>query len=106
MRFATWLTAAVLFSFCALALTGCETSRGNKRHAGFEFVSDVSTTPHRNPQFASVSTGIPPVPASPTAAGPDGTQPLNDSEAREVPGTEKGMPTWPRAQPRDRFIRQ
>lgn len=106
MRSATWLTSAAVFSLCALVLTGCETTRVNKRHAAFESVSDVSTTPHPDPHFASVSTGIPPVPASPTAAGPDGTQPLNDSEARRSPGSEKGIPMSPREQPKAHFIRQ
>jgi hypothetical protein len=106
MRSATWLTSAAVFLLGALVLTGCETTRVNKRHAAFESVSDVTTTPHPDPHFASVSTGIPPVPASPTAAGSDGMQPLNDSEARRSPGSEKGMPMAAREQPQDRFIRQ
>jgi hypothetical protein len=98
---------AVLFAvLVGLIVTGCETTRVNKAHAHFEAVSDIATTPHPNPQFASVATGIPPVPGSPTAAGPDGTQPLNDSEARKSPGSEKGWPMAPRQQPKDPFIRQ
>jgi hypothetical protein len=89
-----------------LALTGCETTRGNKLHAPFEHVSDVTTTPHQNPKFASIATGIPPVPGSPTAAGTDGLQPSNDGEARKDPGAEKGIPMYPREQSKDRFIRQ
>jgi hypothetical protein len=69
-------------------------------------MSDITTTPHPNPKYASIATGIPPVPGSPTAAGPDGMQPLNDAEARVDPGSEKGIPMYPREQPKDRFIRQ
>jgi len=95
--------------FGALAvftLSGCETGRANKLHSPFEYVSDVTTVPHPNAHYASVSTGQPPVPGSPTAAGPDGMQPANDNDARKSPGTEKGMDMWPRRQPQDKFIRQ
>lgn len=95
--------------FGALAvftLTGCETGRVNKLHAPFEHASDVTTVPHPQPEYATVATGIPPVPGSPTASGPDGLQPPNDNEGRKSPGSEKGMPMWPRRQPVDRFIRQ
>lgn len=94
---------------CALALcllSGCETGRVNKLHSRFEAASDVSTVPHPQAEFASVATGVPPVPGSPTAAGPDGRQPTNDNEARKSPGTEKGKPMAPRQQPKDNFIRQ
>ena len=90
----------------AVVLTGCETGRVNKLHAGYEVVSDVTTTPHPSGQFASVVMENPPVPGSPTAAGADGTQPVNDNEARVSPGAEKGIPMWPRRQPADRFVRQ
>lgn len=106
MRPATPILAAVLFGLATLTLTGCETGRVNKQHAHFEVMSDVTTTPHPNPQFASVVTEIPPVPGSPTAAGPDGLQPSLDSAARKDPGAEKGIPMWPRAQPKDKFLRQ
>jgi hypothetical protein len=106
MRSAPWMASAALLALSALVLTGCETTRVNKRHASFESVSDISTTPHPDPHYASVSTGIPPVPGSPTAAGADGVQPLNDDEARHSPGSEKGMPTPPRQQDADRFVRQ
>ena len=102
MRSRTILSAALV----CLVSTGCETTRVNKNHAHFESVSDITTTPHPDPKYASVSTGIPPVPGSPTAAGPDGLQPLNDSEARKSPGAEKGVPTPPSQQAQDRFIRQ
>jgi len=106
MRPRTAFASAALFALCALALTGCETTRTNKLHSRFEAVSDLTTVPHPNPQFASVATGIPPVPGSPTAAGPDGLQPANDSQARSGPGSEKGIPMAPREQPTDKFIRQ
>jgi len=106
MRHASPILAAALFAMTVLALTGCETTRTNKLHAPFESVADVTTLPHPNPKYASIATGIPPVPGSPTAAGPDGMQPFNDGQARAVPGTEKGIPAWPRVQPVDRFIRQ
>jgi hypothetical protein len=106
MKSAPPILAAALFGLCALALTSCETTRGNKLHAPFEYVADVTTYPHPDPKFASVSTGIPPVPGSPTAADENGMQPFNDGQARVDPGSEKGITTWPREQPRDRFIRQ
>lgn len=89
-----------------LMLAGCETTRVNKLHAPFESLSDVTTVPGPNAQYASISTGIPPVPGSPTAAGADGMQPINDSEARTNPGSEKGIPMAPRMQPQDHFLHQ
>lgn len=89
-----------------LVLAGCETGRVNKLHSSFETVSDITTVAHPNPQYASIATEIPPVPGSPTAAGSDGMQPLNDSQARKDPGAEKGIPMWPRMQPRDSFLHQ
>lgn len=106
MRSVVAVLSAGVFCVAACALNGCETGRANKLHAQAESVSDVSTTPHPESQYASVSTGIPPVPASPTGAGPDGRQPFNDSQARSSPGSEKGTPMAPREQPKDRFIRQ
>jgi hypothetical protein len=103
MRPATFALSAALI---CLAIAGCETTRTNKLHAHFEAVSDITTTPHPDAKYASVSTGIPPVPGSPTAAGPDGTQPFDDSGARKSPGSEKGHPMAPREQPKDKFIRQ
>jgi hypothetical protein len=106
MRSVVAVVSAGLFCVAACALNGCETGRVNKLHAHFESASDVSTTPHPQAQYASISTGIPPVPASPTGAGPDGRQPFNDGQARSSPGAEKGIPMAPREQPKDRFIRQ
>ncbi|MFP5229730.1 MAG: hypothetical protein ACLGXA_19120 [Acidobacteriota bacterium] len=106
MRPASPILAAALFALTTLALTGCETTRGNKLHANFEHVSDVTTTAHPNPKYASIATGIPPVPGSPTAADANGMQPYNDSEARIDPGAEKGISMDPRQQSAYRFVRQ
>jgi hypothetical protein len=106
MRSTIVLSAALVCLLCSFALTGCETTRWNKRHASFQYMSDISTIPHPDSKFASIATGIPPVPGSPTAAGPDCMQPANDNEARTSPGSEKCWPTPPREQLVDRFIRQ
>ena len=106
MKRATALLSASVLALGLVALSGCETGRMNKLHSHFETVSDISTVPHPNPQYASVTTGNPPVPGSPTAAGPDGMQPVNDNEARTGPGTDEGMDMAPRQQPVDRFVRQ
>jgi hypothetical protein len=96
------LAAAVV----ATLVTGCETGRVNKRHAAVVHISDVSTTGHPTPTLASSAEGIPPVPGSPTAAGPDGKQPFNDSEARPSPGEEGGMAAAPNQNHHDAFQRQ
>ncbi len=106
MKFTPVVLSSALVACACLCIAGCETTRTNKLHASFEVVSDVTTTPHPDAKYASVSTGIPPVPGSPTAAGPDGLQPINDGGARKSPGSEKGHPMAPREQPGDRFIRQ
>jgi hypothetical protein len=100
-----YLSLGVLCA-AALALTSCETTRANKLHSSADMISDVTTVPHPDQQFASIATGIPPVPGSPTAAGTDGLQPLNDSQARISPGAEEGKPTPPRQQEPDRFLHQ
>ena len=100
------VVSAGLFCVAACALSGCETGRVNKVHAPFESASDVTTVPHPQQQYASVVTEFPPVPGSPTAAGTDGRQPFNDNEANVDPASEKGIPMAPRAQPKDRFLRQ
>lgn len=106
MRSVVAVVSAGLFCVAACALSGCETGRANKLHASFESVSDVSTTPNPQAEYASVATGVPPVPASPTGAGPDGRQPLNDNQARHSPGSEDGTPMAPREQPKAHFVRQ
>lgn len=104
-RAAAWLSAGVL-AMGVLVLNGCETGRANKLHSGFESASDVTTVPSPNPQYASLATGNPPVPGSPTAAGPGGLQPVNDNQARSSPGTDEGADMAPREQPVDSFVRQ
>lgn len=106
MKRATALLSAGVLVLGALVLSGCETGRVNKLHARVDAVSDPTTVPGQNPQFASVDTGNPPVPGSPTAAGSDGMQPLNDNQARESPGTEDAVEIAPRQQPADPFVRQ
>jgi hypothetical protein len=106
MKRATALLSVGTLALGTLLLNGCETGRANKLHARADLVSDPTTIPNPNPQYASVDTGNPPVPGSPTAAGPDGMQPLNDSAARKSPGTEEGMAMAPRRQPVDAFVRQ
>lgn len=98
-----------IVAFCALGLLvlgGCETGRTNKAHARAEATSDLTTTGKPQPGPAAQATGQPLVPGSPTAAGPDGKQPLNDSEARKSPGAEDVMASAPRRQPKDRFQHQ
>ena len=97
-----FLSAAVL----SLLVAGCETGRVNKLRAPVDWGADIATVPHQDPQYASLSTGNPPVPGSPTAAGADGMQPTNDDEARKSPGADEGRAMAPRNQPVDRFIRQ
>ena len=96
----------VLFAIATLCILGCETGRTNKVHSSAIYTSDVTTTGKPQQEYASASTGQPPVPGSPTAAGPDGRQPMNDYEARKSLGVEEGSPTPPREQKKDRFIRQ
>lgn len=100
------LSAGLLCALASTLLTGCETGRANKLHSRYEHTMDVTTSPHPNQEYASVTGAEVPVPGSPTAAGPDGTQPFRDNEARKSIGTEKGKPTPPREQVRDRFQHQ
>jgi hypothetical protein len=100
-----YLTVGVICA-ASFALAGCETTRVNKLHAPADMISDVTTVPHPDAQYASIATGNPPVPDSPTAAGPDGLQPVNDSAARKSPGAEEGKETPPREQEPDRFLHQ
>ena len=89
-----------------LLVTGCETGRTNKAHAAWQHLSDETTTGKPDLAKAAPATGQPPVPGSPTAAGPDGLQPMNDNEARQSVGAEEGFPTPPREQKKDPFERQ
>jgi hypothetical protein len=90
----------------ATLVTGCETGRGNKRHAHADHMSDVSTTGHPDPALAANPEGQPPVPGSPTAAGTDGKQPYNDADARPSPGEEGGHAAPPNQNHQDAFQRQ
>lgn len=90
----------------ATLVTGCETGRGNKRHAGFDHVSDVTTTGKNDPAFAADAEGEPPVPDSPTAAGADGKQPYNDADARSTTGVEGGHAAAPNQNHAEAFQRQ
>ena len=96
------LAAAVV----ATLTTGCETGRVNKRHAAGDHISDVSTTGKIEPALASNAEGLPPVPGSPTAAGTNGKQPYNDSQARPSPGVEHGLPAAPNQNHKEAFERQ
>ena len=43
----TVLFVVLSFVLVGLVVTGCETGRVNKRHAHFEAVSDIATTPEK-----------------------------------------------------------
>ncbi len=107
-RAGSFVRVALVCAFGVLTVTGCETGRTNKNHATDEQVSNVETTgkPQQGYAPTPAQEGQPPVPGSPTAAGPDGRQPLNDNEARPSPGAEKGIASAPRRQPKDNFERQ
>lgn len=99
-------TTVLLAAAGLLLITGCETGRTNKDHATWQTVSDETTTDKPQLAKAAEATGQPPVPGSPTAAGPDGLQPLDDSEARPSPGAEEGRATPPNEHVKDAFERQ
>ena len=98
-----WVLVALAAGWAA---TGCETGRTNKLHSPATGTSDLTTTGKPDPAYAANGEGIPPVPGSPTAAGADGKQPFNASDARPSPGAEHGMAPPPAQQDRDRFVRQ
>ena len=84
----------------AVVLGGCETGRTNKAHAPWQHLSDVTTTSKpESTQALGPGEHQPPVPGSPTAAGPDGNQPLDDMQARSRHGNEHGEAASPREQP-------
>ena len=83
----TWPNAALLAILIATLLagaTGCETCTTHKTRLHAD-MSDVTTTPpataHADPAGVQAE-GQPPVPGSPTASNADGTQPPDDSQAR------------------------
>jgi hypothetical protein len=96
----------LLIPAALLLVTGCETGRTIKAHSSWLMLSDESTTGKPDLAKAAPATGQPPVPGSPTAAGADGLQPMNDSEARQSVGAEEGRPTPPWVQKKDPFERQ
>jgi hypothetical protein len=96
----------LLASAALLLVAGCETGRTNKVHASWQAMSDETTTGKPEMSQSAPATGNPPVPGSPTAAGPDGLQPMNDDEARVPAGSEEGRPMPPREQKKDPFERQ
>jgi len=84
----------------SLVLGGCETGRTNKAHATWQHLSDDTTTSKpENTQALGAGDGQPPVPGSPTAAGPDGNQPMDDMQARGRHGNEYGEPAPPHSAP-------
>ncbi len=84
----------------SLVLGGCETGRTNKAHATWQHLSDDTTTSKpENTQPLGAGDGQPPVPGSPTAAGPDGNQPMDDMQARGRHGNEYGEPAAPHSPP-------
>jgi hypothetical protein len=95
----------VCAAFVATLVTGCETGRYNKRHPSFVHIGDVTTTGHPDPSLPANAQGQPPVPGSPTAAGPNGKQPWNDNEARESPGVD-AMASAPNRNLHDAFQMQ
>ncbi len=102
----TFSRTLLLAAAALLLVTGCETGRTNKVHSEWQAVSDETTTGKPELANAAPATGQPPVPGSPTAAGTDGLQPMDDSQARQSVGAEEGRPTPPREQKKDPFERQ
>src|SRR5580698_6783996 len=93
-------------AMAASLLTGCETSRTKKLHSLASMTSDETTTGKQDPTLIGSGEGQPPVPGSPTAAGPDGKQPYDDAFARSGPGAEHGTAPPPGEQEKDKFVRQ
>jgi hypothetical protein len=90
----------------ATLATGCETGRENKNHSDVDHITDITTTNEPDPELAANPEGQPPVPGSPTAAGPDGRQPYLDGDARPSPGVEGGFASAPNQNHPDAFQRQ
>ena len=95
---------ACLLLACVLA--GCETGRTSKAHAGWQHISDDTTTGKpESTQALTPGDHQPPVPGSPTAAGADGNQPLDDMQARSRHDNEHGEAAAPHEQPADMHAR-
>jgi hypothetical protein len=102
-RVSGWVLAVTV---AGLFLGGCETGRTAKQHSLTAMVSDETTTGKQDPNYVGNGEGQPPVPGSPTAAGPDGKQPYDSAYARSSPGSEDGTAPPPARQVKDRFVRQ
>lgn len=102
----TFAHALMIAATGLLLATGCETGRTNKIHAAWQMTSDETTVGRPQMANAAPATGQPPVPGSPTAAGPDGLQPQNDNEARRSVGAEEGRPIPFNEHKKDPFERQ
>jgi len=98
--------SVLLLAATLLLVAGCETGRTHKLHSPLLSVSDETTTGKQDPDLVGNPGGQPPVPGSPTAAGPDGKQPYDSAYARSGPGAEHGTATPPAEQEKDRFVRQ
>jgi hypothetical protein len=96
------LATAVIATFAI----GCETGRVNKYHSPADHISDITTTGNPDSSLAASTEGLPPVPGSPTAAGPEGKQPFNDTNARPGPGVEEGIAAAPNQNHQEAFQRQ
>ncbi|MFT4111778.1 hypothetical protein [Silvibacterium sp.] len=96
--------AGVMLMAAAVLVAGCETGRTNKQ--AFAGVRDDTTTGKQDPALVASGDGQPPVPGSPTAAGADGKQPYDDTQARADLGAEEGKAPPPAAQGKDAFQRQ
>ena len=98
MSFFRKISVAVLAVTSTLLFTaGCETGRTNKQHDHYG-IADDSTTGKQDAALTASRGGQPPVPGSPTAAGPDGKQPYDDQQARAGAGSEEGMSPPPATQ--------
>lgn len=101
------ISGLVLAAGAALLLmTGCETGRTSKLHRDITAVSDETTSGKQDTAFVGDPEGQPPVPGSPTAAGPNGKQPYDDLQARAGLGAEEGIAPPPARQSKDSFQRQ
>ncbi len=96
------LGASITLACATILVAGCETGRTNKAHASWQHLSDETTTSKPTSQQAlGPGEHRPPVPGSPTAAGPDGNQPLDDSQALARHSAEHGQEAAPHGQPAD-----
>jgi hypothetical protein len=100
------ISGVILAATALVLMAGCETGRTHKQHHPLSAISDETTTGKQDAAFPSDPAGQPPVPGSPTAAGPDGKQPYDDMQARAGQGAEEGMAPPPAKPIKDSFERQ